>query len=308
MDVIRSRALRPGATLAVVSPASPIDEEKMLQGLAYLHDKGYRTKVFPHALDVDDYLAGSDEDRAADLTAAFDDPEVDGVYCSRGGYGCARLLRLLDLDRLAQSKKLLIGFSDITSLHIAWQRRGATTLHAPMALTLSTERVPWVYESFFRMLQGDVTLPAGVPTAEEIVPGTAEGLTVGGCLCLICDSLGTPEEIDTRGKIFMIEDVDENPHRVDAMMTHLLNAGKLQDAAGVVIGEMTRTDERSDQTIGQRAWREIVTERLVRAGVPSVINYPFGHMRTMLSVPLGVRARLNTHHGTVEYLDSPCDV
>jgi muramoyltetrapeptide carboxypeptidase len=305
---IKPKALKPGDTLAVVSPASGIDPEKMHQGLAVLHDAGFKTKLMPHVLDQEYYLAGNDEARASDLMSAFSDPEVSAVYCSRGGYGCARLFPYLDLDKMVNSRKMLIGFSDITTLHMAWQRRNGVSIHAPMALTLASQREPWVYDSFLRLLVGDPVIADVVPKAEVVVPGIATGTLVGGCMILICDAMGTPEQIDTKGKILVLEDVDENPHRVDAMMTHLLNAGVLQESAGVIVGEMTRTDERSDQTIGAKPWRDIVSERLIKAGVPSMLMFPFGHMKQMLSVPLGIDARMDAERGTLTYLENPCDV
>lgn len=304
---IKPRALRPGDTLGVVSPASPIESERLENGLVGLREQGYRIKFFPYVLASKSYLAGTDEQRAQDLMSAFLDPEVNAVVCSRGGYGCARLFPFLDLDAIVASRKMLIGYSDITTLHIALQRKDYVTIHAPMPLTLAYDREPWVRESLYRVLRGDADFPEETPDAECVVPGKAEGLTVGGCLCLICDSLGTFYDIDTRGKIFLIEDVDENPHRVDAMFTHLLNAGKLQEAAAVVVGEMTNTDERQDATIGARPWREIVSERLLKAGTPSMIRFPFGHMKTMLTVPLGVRAEADTTTGKLRILESPCE-
>jgi muramoyltetrapeptide carboxypeptidase len=104
----------------------------------------------------------------------------------------------------------------------------------------------------------------------------------------------------------IIEDVDENPHRIDAMLTHLLNEGSIKRAAGILIGEMTRTDERVDQGIGGRAWREIVRERFAPLGIPMIIDYPFGHAPNMMTMPLGVKARLDANAGTLEYLESPC--
>lgn len=253
------------------------------------------------------YLGGKDEDRASDLMAAFLDPECDGVICSRGGYGCARLFPYIDLDQIVASRKMLLGFSDITTLHLALNRRGLVTMHTPMPITLSYERAPWVVESFFALLQGDASAPAEAPCAETITPGTAEGVVVGGCLCLLCDSIGTPNGLETEGKILAIEDVDENPHRVDAMFTHLINSGLLAQCAGVCVGEMTNTDEKCDPTMGGKPWKEIVAERVASVGVPAVLNFPFGHMKTMRSIPLGVRARLDASAGTLTYLESPCE-
>lgn len=297
------RALKPGDTVALVSPASPLGEDKLASITALLEGDGYRVRVFPHALDQAEYLAGSDANRAADLMVAFDDPSVDAVLCTRGGYGCARLFPFLDLDRMAASGKPLIGFSDITTLHLALLRRGAATLHAPMALTLHYERPAWVIDSFRRALRGDYAAPETAPKGTTLVSGTAEGEVIGGCLCLLCDSVGTPEALETEGRILLIEDVDEAPHRIDAMLTHLRNAGLLQACAGIVVGEMTRTDERIDGGIGGRPWREIVRDRLGDLGVPVIVDFPFGHaIGGMLTLPLGLRARLDADAGTLDYM------
>lgn len=307
MTVRRPRALQPGSEIRVVSPASALTREEVARGQALLEAQGYRVTFAPHAFDRAGYLAGSDADRAADLMAAFLDPEVACVFCSRGGYGSVRLLDRLDLDAMAASGKLFAGFSDITTLHLALNRRGLTTLHAPMLLTLGTEREPWVEESLLRMLRGDVTQPETAPRAVTVSGGTAEGETAGGCVILLADAIGTADALDARGKIVFLEDVDENPHRVDAMLTHLRRSGSLDGVAGLVVGEMTRTDERVDPKIGAMPWREIVFDRLGDLDVPMVVDFPFGHAKNMLSVPFGVRARLDADAGTVTYLESYCE-
>lgn len=304
---MKPRALKPGDTISLVTPASPLEGEKLDKAITLLCEAGYRTKLSPHALDSTGYLAGADRDRAADLQDAFDDPETAAVLCNRGGYGSARLLPYLDLDKIAATRKLFIGFSDITALHAALNRRGLATLHAPMSLTLHYDREPWVYDSFLRALKGDLTPPAEAPMAQTVVGGSVEAETAGGCLCLLTDGIGTPEELDAEGKILFIEDVDESAHRVDAMFTHLRNAGILQNAAGVVVGEMTRTEEKTDASIGALPWQEIVSERLSDLPVPSVIGYPFGHYKSMLSVGLGVRAKLDADAGSVTYLEALCE-
>lgn len=304
---MKPRALRPGDTVALVSPASPLTEDKLAFITGLLSELELKVRVMPHALDATDHLAGSDADRASDLMAAFLDPEVHAVLCTRGGYGCARLFPCLDLDAMAASRKLFIGFSDITTLHLALNRRGLPTLHAPMALTLHYARSGWVYESFRRVLLNDLTLPVEAPKPTPLVGGVAEGTLVGGCLCLLCDSIGTPNALDATDKILLIEDVDEAPHRIDAMLTHLLNAGIAPSAAGFLIGEMTRSDERIDAGIGGRPWREIVKDRLAPLGKPLVIDFPMGHAKDMLSLPLGIRARLDADAGEFTYLESLCE-
>jgi len=261
----KPKALKRGDLVEIVSPASAIDVKDVDDATKLLLGQGYRVRLSENALERNGFLAGSDEQRAADLQTAFSDEEVAAVYCARGGYGCARLFPFLDLDMLAKSRKM-----------------------------------------FLRTLIGDLSIPVGTPRADTVVGGMAEGPVTGGCLCLIGDSIGTADEIDASGKIVVIEDVDEMPHRVDAMLTHLLNSGIVQKAAGIAVGEMTRTDEHADPKIGAASWTEIVTERLKPLGVPFVINYPFGHMKNMLSVPFGIRARLDADAGTLTYTEALC--
>ncbi len=304
---MKLRKLSRGDTIALVTPASPIPAEKLEFMTGLLHDAGYRTRLMPHAMDAEQYLAGPDACRAEDLQAAFDSDEIAAVLCTRGGYGCARLFPFLNIDRMARARKMLIGFSDVTTLHVALARRGVPAVHAPMAITLNYPREPWVYESFLRVLSDDLRVPDEAPKPETVVPGIAEGPIVGGCLSLLTDTLGTPEALDTTGRILIIEAVDDPSHRVDAMLTHLINAGAIESCAGLIIGEMTRADEKHFEDIGMRPWREIVTERLAPFGKPMVIDYPFGHAKNMLTVPLGVRARLDAGRGDVTYLEGLCE-
>ena len=299
--MVAPRWLSPGSRIRLVTPASPIQEERLEAMVDLLNELGYFVQIGDHALDSGAYLAGSDADRAADLTQAFLDPDVDAVLCTRGGYGCARLLPYLDIPKLAATAKLFIGFSDITTLHLALNDRGLATVHAPMALTFHWPREPWVYESFKGALGGDFAVPVEAPRGTTVVPGRVRGEVTGGCLILLADAIGTRYPLDAKGKIVLIEDVDEPPHRVDAMLTHLLNAGSLQEAAGFVVGEMTRSEDKVDEGIGGADWRGIVAGRLAPLGKPMVFDYPFGHAKAMLSLPLGLVAELDAETGTLTY-------
>lgn len=303
---VKPRALAKGSHVRIVTPASPLDMSQIEDGIQFLEGQGFRVSLGEHIFDRDGYLAGTDEVRAKELTHAFLDDSVDCVMCSRGGYGCARLMPLLDIPKLAATGKMLCGFSDVTTLHLALNRAGLVTLHSPMMITLSVEREPWVYNSLANGLTGLDPIVAEAPRAETIVPGVGEGETTGGCLCLMTDSFGTGYDLDCRGKIVLIEDVDENPHRVDAMLTNLVNNGQLAQAAGILVGEMTGTDERSDPKIGSWPWRKIVEDRLWPLGVPAAVNFPFGHMKSMLTVPMGIQARLDASAGTLTLLEGHC--
>lgn len=304
--MVKPKALKPGSRIRVVSPASAISEEKCQKGVELLKSEGYEVSFGKNVFAEKAYLAGTEEQRALDLMEAFSDPNVDCVFCSRGGYGAARLFPYLDLDLMASSGKMFCGFSDVTTLHLALNRRGLVTMHTPMLITLSVDREPWVLESFKNCLRGLDPLPSEATRAVTVNGGIAEGVSTGGCMCLLTDSLCTPNSLECEGKIVLIEDVEENPHRVDAMLTHLLNSGQLQKAAGIVFGEMTGTDERSDPTIGSWPWREIVRDRVKGLEMPIVLDFPFGHMKTMLSIPFGIKVRLDAGSGTLRLLEPAC--
>ncbi len=305
----KPRPLEPGDTIALVSPASPLDPSVCEFMIGILEREGFKVRVYPHTFTRTDYLAGSDRDRATDLMTAFTD-DSNAVLCSRGGYGCSRLVPYLDRDRMAHAGKLLFGFSDITVLHAMLSNRGMPSVHSPMALTLNTPREEWVYASFRASLYGQNCIVPGAPDSTCVVPGECEGTVVGGCLILLADLIGTADQLDTRDKIVVIEGVDDPPHRVDAMLTHLINSGSLTGARGIVVGEMTRSDlpERADAGIGSRPWRDIVIDRLAPLGIPLVVDFPFGHARNMLTLPLGVRAHLHAESGKLTYLESPCQI
>lgn len=298
-------ALKPGDRIAVVSPSSSTVPEKIANGIALLEGRGYEVVVGKHAYDVDAFLAGKDEDRAGDLMEAWFDPKIAGIIFSRGGYGMGRLLPILDLDAMAAAPKLLAGFSDASALHLALNRRGLATLHAPMLLSFAKERAQWVVDLWFQAMEGSapVSLPSEAQRGETVNGGLVEAEVTGGCLCLLADSLGTANPFVGRDKIVLIEDVDEHAYRVDAMLTHLLAAGALDGAAGIVVGEMTRTDEQADASIPTKPWREVVIERLSPLNVPMITGFPFGHGEHMASLPLGISARLDADRGDLTYTE-----
>lgn len=177
------------------------------------------------------------------------------------------------------------------------------TFYSSMPATLKPDDPPWVVESLFDAFEGRVPCISS-REVETLVPGVAEGRLTGGRLRLICDSLGTANELNTDDRLLILEDVDELPHRVDAMLTHLHNAGKLQRAAGFIVGEMTRTDEKRHDTIPSATWKEIVRERLAEYGKPAIIGFPIGHRPENATLPLGVSTRLDTNSGTLQCLEA----
>jgi muramoyltetrapeptide carboxypeptidase len=300
MNVFLPNPIGPPATLGLVSPASCCDEPTLTKAREALHGLGFRTKLFPHTLDDYHGYAGTDEDRASDLTTAFLDPEVDGVLCVRGGYGCARILPYLNLPTLARTRKPFLGYSDITALHLALHQNGLVTFHSPVLTTFADGIPDWSIDSFRNSLSGNFNAPTVATKGRTVCGGVASGTVEGGCLTLLTDSLGTPNEFNGNGKIVLIEDVNERPHRIDAMLTHLIEAGALEGVKGFVVGEMTGTNEHVGS--GGLSWEAIVEERLSRFNVPMIFGYPFGHVKAMLTIPMGCFATLNANEGTLTFV------
>ena len=307
MPRIKPRALRPGDTIGVVSPSSYKAFEALRPGIEKIQRRGYKLVFGEHAFDRRGYLAGEDRDRAADLNAMFAREDVKAVLCTRGGYGASRILDYLDWDTIRAHPKPLIGYSDITTLHIAFLRyTDMVVYHAPMIITLSRDVSEHAVQNLFDILEKPE--PLGTYDTREgnvqtLVPGIAEGELTGGCLCLVTATCGTPEQIDAKGKILVIEDVDEAPYAVDRMLTQLKRCGVLDEAAGFVIGEITDwqkhvSDPAESLTIEQ-VWQDII----VPLGKPAIIGFPFGHVVNPLTLPLGVQARLDATAGTLTLLE-----
>ena len=295
------RALPPGGTVSIVNPSSPVELDLLDAGIAALKARGFRVIVAPHVCDRDGHHAGSPAARAADFSAAYADPAVDVLWCARGGSSSLRLLPLLDWAALAAlPPKMLIGYSDTTSLLIPLtQRVGAVALHGPLVFELGA-LAPDVLDWQLRLLQDPA--PAGlVPGAapDTLVPGTAEGALCGGCLSLVVATLGTPYQINAAGKLLLIEDIGEAPHRIERMLAQLAQAGVLDGAAGFIVGQATDADDAHALPM-----RQIWSDLLIPYGKPTVLGFPFGHVTPNYALPLGVRARLDAGAGTLTLLEA----
>lgn len=297
--MIGPRALRPGDRVAVVAPAGPVDPVLLDRGVALLERWGLQVEVGKHVLDRHSrlrYLAGRDADRAADLQRAWCDPDIAGVLCARGGYGCMRMVDLLDWPAMrAAGPKVFLGSSDVTVLHEAIAARlGQVTLFGPM---IGSDLLDDVAAEHLRgMLFGP---SAGVvlsgPSAAPFVPGVAEGVLVGGNLSLIVADLGTEDARMPEDAIVLLEDVTEAPYRLDRLITQLLRIGWFTGVSGIALGSWVGCGELSDV-------HEMLSDLLGSLGIPTVWELGFGHCPGGVTIPLGVRASLNADEGTLTLL------
>jgi muramoyltetrapeptide carboxypeptidase len=294
----RPRRLRSGDRVAVVAPSGPVRADRLAKGCVILRTWGLDVVVGPHVTAVDDglaYLAGDDQGRASDLQSAWLDPTVVGIVCARGGYGAERILELLDWSAMrAAGLKVFAGYSDITALHEAFALSlGLVTLHSPMAAAqafLADDRTAELFRRTLFQPGSMQTLTS--PTAETLVPGRAYGVTVGGCLSVLASSIGTPTgRRSVAGGILLLEDVAEEPYRLDRMLTHLLRSGWLDGVAGVAFGSLFGCGPAD-------LLRELIVDRLGGLDVPIVWELGFGHGPSSLTVPLGVPATLDADPAT----------
>ena len=293
-----------GARVRVVAPAGPIPAGLLDAGLAELGGWGVRVTVAEHVLGTHPtlpYLAGTDADRAADLRDAWCDPNVDAVFCARGGYGCLRVLDLLDWPAMAAATpKLFVGSSDVTALHQAFAARlGVTTVFGPMIATHAFAHDPVARAGLRDCLFNPTTPPVVTgegPLAAGVTGGRGRGVLVGGNASLLAATLGAPHSLPPPGAIVLLEDVTESPYRIDRIISQLGRAGWFERAAGVALGSWVDCGD-----LGEL--RAMFTDRLAGLGIPVGWGFGFGHGPGQSTVPLGVAAELDADTGTLTVLE-----
>jgi muramoyltetrapeptide carboxypeptidase len=310
-SLARPRALRPGDRLAVLCVSGPVDPESLAAGLDALRFAGLDPVTYPSARDpgtMRPYLAGDDALRADDLRAALTDPGVAGILFARGGYGAQRTLEAMDwagLDGLAP--KVLAGYSDVTAvLEAVAVRLGWASLFSPMVVRLGAsgaglhnDTARYSFASLLRTLMRPAeATEIRYPRAVTLVPGTARGVTVGGTLSLLVSSLGTGTSRPARGGIVLLEDVGEEPYRVDRMLTQLRRSGYLDGVAGIVTGAFEACGP-------PELIHDILAERLGALAVPMLAWADVGHGGPFQTFPLGIAAELDAGQATLRLLDPP---
>jgi muramoyltetrapeptide carboxypeptidase len=297
--VRRPPALRPGDRVRVVAPGSTPDPTLMDRGLEILRGWGLEVEVAPHVYDRWGYLAGSDANRLADLNAALRDPGVRGVFAARGGYGCQRIVDRVDVAAARRDPKVVVGFSDMTSLHgRLWREAQLATFYGPMVNWSESRTGPESEASLRAAVMGTdrvvLTRDPAETSAAIHVPGRASGRLLGGTLTMLETSVGAGDLPGFAGAILLIEDVDEAPYGYDRMLTHLRRVGALAKIKGVAVGQLVNTGEP-----GERDVPAVVQERLGDLGVPVLGGLRIGHGKGQLTVPLGVPAVIDTAAGTL---------
>lgn len=289
-------ALVPGARVAVIAPGSAFDRPSFESGLALIAAR-YDVHCGAALFERHRYLAGSDRRRLEELTDALLDPKVRGVFCARGGYGATRLLQYLGSVKLAEPKPL-VGFSDITALHLWLQSRGVASIHGPV-LTQLPQLPLETQQRLFALLESS-SPAAALRATDTYVAGVAEGPLLGGNLSVVTRMLGTPYLASLDGAILLLEDLGERPYRLDRMWTHLALAGVFSRVRGIALGSFTNCEEKD----ADYSAADVLRELAVATGLPCAAGFPIGHGAMNEPVPLGTRVRLDAGRRSLEFLEA----
>jgi muramoyltetrapeptide carboxypeptidase len=322
---IKPAPIQPGDTIMFIAPAGELNQERMTLARQRLEGMGFVIRQPDDLFRQHGYLAGPDEVRAAEIMAAFEDPDVDAIFPGTGGYGTTRILDALDYRTIRRNPKVLIGFSDITGLHLAIGRRaGLVTFHTPNPQYglgskdgLSDFSATYFWRALLKSSYYDEDgnrlapgwtygFPDEVPAPKTLATGKARGRLVGGNFSLIAATMGTPYEIQTRGKILFLEDVGEAPYRIDRYLSTLRLAGKLDHVKGVILCKFTRTQKAEDHP-SEFSVDDVFRQYFADLGVPVIYNFPVGHYKFNATLPIGARVELEaTEDGCrVTVLENP---
>ncbi|NMM61649.1 LD-carboxypeptidase [Clostridium sp. P21] len=296
--------LKFGDTIGLVSPAGADNPDSIKKSISFFKSLGFNIKEGEHIYDKYGYFAGNDKDRAEDFTNMFLDEDIDMVLCIRGGYGAMRILPLIDFNVIRENPKIFAGFSDITTLlNTISSKCNLVTFHSPMFNSNFSDKI--TLESFLYSIMNaynpyDIKNPEGFNTECFSNVPSITGELVGGNLALISSTLGTPYEIDTKNKILFIEDVSEEPYRIDRMLTQLILSGKLQQCRGFILGQFTNCSlphyERS------LTLKEVIEDRILSLNKPTVLNFQSGHSYPKLTLPIGAQIKLDCKSGIIHVL------
>jgi muramoyltetrapeptide carboxypeptidase len=315
MAPMKPPALPDNATIAVVAPGtSPQTRSGTEQAVQYFEARGHRVVLGRHHRKVHGYLAGTDAERAEDLQWALSEPGIDMVLPLEGGYGTARLHRLIDWDAVGDPR-IVCGFSDITALHLALAAHASwLTFYGPNFLRftrqkgdweLTKETEDWFHRAFRPEPLGRVFEDPDDPYVLTVGEGQAEAPLVGGCLTLLAASIGTPFEVQTDGCVVMTEDLNTEPYLIDSALNHLIQAGKLDNAAGFVFGTDVNLKGQTipEEVESSLSIEEMLDELIAPLGIPAIANVPVGHGKHMATMPLGATVRLDGGAKTLEVLE-----
>ena len=305
------KKLYPGATIGIINPAfkNPSDVfEKYDYMVKFLEEAGYKVKFGKTYTAAEGYLAGSDELRAKDVEEMFLDKEVDAIVCMRGGYGCSRMIDMIDFNIIKDNPKILCGFSDVTVLlNSIYRHTGLPSMHGLVGIYLGSKRCneftnQSFWDAFTKPQKGRILKNPDDVKAETLVEGVAEGVIVGGNLSLIATLVGSDYEVDFTDKIVFIEEVTEEPYAIDRYLSAIRLRGMLEKAKGFVFGYFSQC-EPGESKKGTQTYMDLIKEYVGSLGKPVITNFACGHDFPFVTLPIGVKVKMDANEKTIEILE-----
>ena len=312
-NTIKPKKLNQGDTIGLVSPGGFITEAQLEEAKTNMSALGFSVVVAKNILNLNGYFAGTDKERAEDLHEMFGNKKVDGIVCVRGGYGCARVLDFLDFNLIKRNPKVLIGYSDITALlYGIYSETGLIGFHGPVATSTFNEFSVTNFKNVLMNPQQQLQLNIAIEDADKpgykpfvIRHGKAKGKLVGGNLSIVASLIGTKYDVDTRGKIVFLEEVGEEPYRVDRMLTQMIQAGKFKHATGVALGVFSKCESKPNESgiANSFSLSEVLHERLFQLKIPVMYGLSFGHVVNKFALPFGINAELDVDNQMIVLLE-----
>lgn len=300
--MIKPAALKQGDTIGIIAPSGAIKDHGMLKrAVSNIEKRGYKVKLGAHVKDKHWYLAGKDQDRLDDLMTFFSDPEIDAIFCARGGYGCVRLLDKIDYTIIKQNPKIFMGFSDITALHLSFYKfSDLITFHGPLAVfDLGNEKlIDYTVNNMWNYLEGNINFPLAVENVLETVTinkGIVKGQLIGGNLALLSTLHGSKYFPDLNNKILFIEDISEYMYRLDRYLMQLKISGVFETVNGIIFGEFTDIVKTDDEVINKLTMPEVIKDILGDIKTPAICGFSCGHSRNKATLPVGAECELDAN-------------
>jgi muramoyltetrapeptide carboxypeptidase len=308
MSIIKPKPLPKNAVIGLVSPASPQrDPQRLERGIIYLERCGYRVELGRSAKKSwGGYLAGTDEERCSDIEEMFANPKIDALFCTRGGYGTSRFLSQLDYKLIRKNPKILVGFSDTTALQSAiFRKSGLITFSGAMpSVDMADTFDPFSEEWFWGIISHPEFYQNNAASGERLYSGATHGRLYCGNLTVMASLFGTPYSPKWNGGILLVEDIGEEPYRIDRMLSQCENIGLWNKLSGLCFGQFTAENIRQS-TVPQRPMEEVLAEYARRAELPSIGNLLYGHQSKKITLPFGITAEIPENEPILRLIESP---
>jgi len=314
LSKIKPPRLKAGDTLGLIAPGSYISEDELKESIGNLEKLGYKVVYNERILSKTGYFAGTDESRAEELNSMFADKKVNGIICARGGYGCVRILPMLNYNLIKNNPKVIIGYSDITALLNGINTEtGLITFHGPVGISTFNEFSVTYFNEVLAHSEKDLVLISAKGEDQKdtdeittIVSGKSVGELIGGNLSVLISLIGTKYDFDGEGKIIFLEEIGEEPYRIDRMLTQLIQSGKFDKAAGIAMGVFKDCEpkEKDPSFSTSFSLTEVLFDRLSNLSIPVIYGMSFGHIKNKFTLPIGIKAELDTVNQTITLLEN----